>query len=181
MLMQDPSLEKEHDYADNATVTNKDENCYGYDNANCYNSNDGGGGRLQVNENTVPYAVASVDNEPSGPATAVEYHHYGNGGVGVICAPRDGRREAAQQQQASTATVEGVLVVAAAPAPAVLASRPYPPNELCHAKMGVGVGMGPGGKQNGGMLKGSGGGPAVCSASHQGRVTKSSRYERVSD
>lgn len=77
-----------------------------------------------------------------------------------MCAPH-GHVMAGRAQHVPTATVEGVLVVAAAPAPAVLASRPYPTNEMC----GVGVG-----KQNGGgMFKGG-----------QGRATKSTRNERVS-
>ena len=169
-------MEKDYDYTDNYTPNN-DENCYGYDNANCYSgSGGGGGGRLQGSENTVPYAVASV-NEPPGPATAG--YHCGNQG-GMLCASSSSPHVmAGRAQHAPTATVEGVLVVAAAPAPAVLASCPYPSNELCHG--GMGMGMGPGGKQNGGMFKGNGGGggPVVVSTG-QGRATKSSRYEMVS-
>lgn len=165
MRMQDPSLKKDYDYADNYTSSNNDdENCYGYDNGDAYSG--GGDGLLQGNENTVPYAVASV-NEHSAPATAG--YHYGNGG-GMLCASP--HVMAGRAQHAPTATVEGVLVVAAAPAPAVLASRPYPSNELYHAGMGLG------GKHNGGTLKGNGGCPIASTG--QGRATKSSRHQRVS-
>lgn len=174
MRMQDPAMEKDYDYTPDKYTTNNDENCYSYDNAECYGS--AGSGRLQGNENTVPYAVASV-NEPSSAPATVGYH-YGNQG-GMLCASSSSPVMAGRAQHAPTATVEGVLVVAAAPAPAVLASRSYPSNELCHA----GMGMGPQGmKQNGGMFKGNnGGGPVVSSmGQQQGYATKSSRYERVS-
>lgn len=158
MLMQDPSLEKEEcekDFDNCDNYTNNDENCY-VD----YNNNVGGV-PLQENENRVPYAVASVNEPHSAPGTAG--YHYGGG---MACAPHV-HVMAGRAQHAPTATVEGVLVVAAAPAPAVLASRPYPTNEMC----GVGVV-----KQNGGgMFKGGPGVPAG-----QGRATKSTRYERVS-
>lgn len=174
MRMQDPAMEKDYDYDTPDKYTNNDENCYGYDNADCYGSAGGGSGRLQGNENTVPYAVASV-NEPSSAPATVGYH-YGNQG-GMLCASSSSPVMAGRAQHAPTATVEGVLVVAAAPAPAVLASRSYPSNELCHPGMGIGPqGM----KQNGGMFKGNNGvGPVVSSMGQQGYAMKSSRYERV--
>lgn len=166
-------MKKDYDCADNYTTRHKDEDCYDYD-TNCYSSGGtGGGSRLQGNENAVPYAVASV-NEPSGPATA-GYHYGTQGGVLCVSSSSSPHAMAGTAQHAPTATVEGVLVVAAAPAPAVLASRPYPSNELCHG----GMGMAPGGKPNGGMFKGHGGGHVVASTG-QGRATKSSRYEVVS-
>lgn len=81
MLMQDPSLEKDCDekdldHYDNYT-NNNDENCYvGYNNTDCYNNNVGGV-PFQGNENTVPYAVASVNEPHSAPGTAG--YHYGGG------------------------------------------------------------------------------------------------------
>lgn len=77
---------------------------------------------------------------------------------------------------ASTATVEGVLVVAASPAPAPLAARPVNPLDGAAGASGRRHGNGGGGGNHKVGIGAGGGGAAVPS---QERVSKSFRQERV--